>query len=104
LPEDGKTTVICNLAVTMAQRGLHTVLIDGDMRRPHTHRSLSLPNRAGLSNLFLQQELDFDGNIQNTMLKDLKVISSGPLPPNPAELLGSKRMGESWIKPCNKMI
>ena len=98
LPSDGKTTVVANLAVTMAQRGLHTVLIDGDMRRPHVHRTMGLPNRTGLSSLFLQHELSFDGNVQNTMLKDLKVISSGPLPPNPAELLGSKRMSEILVK------
>jgi succinoglycan biosynthesis transport protein ExoP len=92
LPEDGKTTVVTNLAIVMAQRGLRTTLLDGDMRRPRTHKVLGMPNRVGLSNLFLQPELHLNGHVQVTSLKDLSLLASGPLPPNPAELLGSKRM------------
>ncbi len=94
LPEDGKTTVITNLAVVMSQRGLRTTLLDGDLRRPRSHRILGLQNRSGLSSLFLQSEVNLNGHVQATMLKDLSLLSSGPLPPNPAELLGSRRMAD----------
>lgn len=92
LAEDGKTTVITNLAIIMAQRGLRTILLDGDMRWPRTHRYLGLPNSSGLSNFFRNSGGDQTENIQVTPSKNLYLVSSGPLPSNPADLLGSPRM------------
>jgi succinoglycan biosynthesis transport protein ExoP len=94
LPGDGKSTVIINLAIVMAQRGLRTVLVDCDMRRPNLHAILGMKNHNGLSNLFLQPVLHLESYVQPTLLKDLSLLSSGPLPPNPAELLASTRMAD----------
>jgi capsular exopolysaccharide synthesis family protein len=93
-PSEGKTTVAVNLAAIFALSGKRVALLDADMRRPHVHRLMGLPNRDGLSNLFRSQ-----AGISSVMrtkleLPHLLVITSGSLPPNPAELLGSARMSE----------
>jgi polysaccharide biosynthesis transport protein len=93
LPEDGKTTIAVNLASIQAQRGLRTILLDGDLRWPHSHRALGLQNRSGLSDLFQPGVNSLNGHLQPTKQVNLSLVSSGPLPPNPAELLGSPRMG-----------
>ena len=92
LAEEGKTTVITNLAIIIAQCGLHTFLLDGDMRWPRTHMYLGLPNNFGLNNLFQNSGGDQTENIQVTKTKNLYLISSGELPRNPTDLLSSRRM------------
>jgi succinoglycan biosynthesis transport protein ExoP len=92
LSEDGKTVVVTNLAIIMSQRGVRTILLDGDMRWPRTHRYLGLPNSSGLSNFFRNSAGDLTENIQDTRSKNLYLVSSGPLPSNPTDLLGSQRM------------
>ena len=89
-----------NLAIIMAQRGLHTILMDGDMHWPRTHRYLGLPNTSGLSDFFFHNSGgDQIENIQATKFKNLYLVSSGPLFPNMTDLLGSHRMSAilDWL-------
>jgi non-specific protein-tyrosine kinase len=92
-PGEGKSTAAANLAVVMAQADVKTVLVDCDLRRPSLHEIFHLRNASGLTNLFLAG----DGQagelpLQQTAVPNLWLLPSGPLPPNPAELLGSSRM------------
>lgn len=90
-PGEGKTTVATNLAAAMAQANKRVILLEGDLRRPRVHRAMGMPNQAGLSEVFRGQ-LDIRDVARYSKVKDLAVITSGSLPPNPAELLGSTRM------------
>ncbi len=92
LPSEGKSTVAANLAITMAQSGKRVVLLESDLRRPSVHRYLKVPNRMGLSTMFVRPQVYLDGNLQGTRIPNLKVLTAGDLPPNPSELLGSERM------------
>src|SRR5579862_3260967 len=87
---DGKTIVAANLAVTMAQAGHVTILVDADLRRPSLHTLWGLPNSAGLTSMML----DDDGKtpLASVGIENLSVLTSGPLPSNPADVLGSHRM------------
>lgn len=89
-PSEGKSTVSNNMAVTWADQGSKVVLVDADMRRPTVHKSFNVSNRAGLTN-YLSGHLTLDDIIQPTIVENLSVITSGPVPPNPAELLDSER-------------
>jgi non-specific protein-tyrosine kinase len=94
-PQEGKTTVAANLAVVLAQGERKVVVIDADLRRPQIHRKLGLYNRMGLSDLFLvMRPLDTlpQAVIQRHEAAKLAVVTSGKLPPNPAELLTSQKM------------
>ncbi len=94
----GKTTISSNLGVVLAQGGQKTILIDADLRRPMVHKIFNLPNRLGLSSSFVFSSLFKDdraipeGTLQSTKVEGLSVITSGKLPPNPSELLGSEKM------------
>jgi succinoglycan biosynthesis transport protein ExoP len=87
---EGKTTIVIYLGTTMAQSGQRTLLIDSDMRRPRLHKSTGVALTPGLSNLLIGEE-DYDNLIKPTEVKDLFVLPCGPTPPNPAELLLTKR-------------
>jgi succinoglycan biosynthesis transport protein ExoP len=91
-PGEGKTTTLANLAVAFAQNGMEVIVADCDMRHPRTHITFRLNNRKGLSNLFSQNSYVLDGSCQPSGVDKLSVVTTGSLPPNPAELLGSKRM------------
>ena len=91
-PGEGKSTTVCNLGVVLAQNGFNVIITDCDLRHPRVHKYFGLPNRVGLSTLFSQPADMLNGARQSTSVENLTIISTGLLPPNPAELLGSQRM------------
>ena len=91
-PETGKTTVAANLAMVFTQKGRRVLLLDADLRRPHVHRVMNLQNRVGLTDLLLENQAIQDVIHPIEGNDFLSVVTSGSLPPNPAELLGSARM------------
>ncbi|HEV8374972.1 MAG TPA: polysaccharide biosynthesis tyrosine autokinase [Candidatus Polarisedimenticolia bacterium] len=88
-PQEGKTVTTLNTAITLTQSGKRVLLVDGDMRRPRLHKALGGGNGAGLSN-YLSGNADLDSLIQETEIPNLFLVSSGPIPPNPSELLASE--------------
>ena len=92
-PAEGKTTTAINLATSLAQMGQRVLLVDADLRRPSLHRSFNLAATPGLSN-FLVGKAELSAVLKKTPIEGLQVLVSGPIPPMPAELLGSHRMGE----------
>ena len=88
---EGKSTVVANLALAIAQSRRKVVVVDSDLRLPALHTLFNLPNEIGLSSV-LKQGATLDEAIQNSHLPRLHVLTSGPLPSNPAELLGSPQM------------
>ncbi|OQA42884.1 MAG: Tyrosine-protein kinase YwqD [Chloroflexi bacterium ADurb.Bin325] len=93
-PSEGKSLVIANLAGAMAQAGRRAVLVDCDLHKPRLHRLFGLRNNVGLTTALLEERPALDVLLQDTAIPGLHVLTSGPLPPNPAELLGSARMRE----------
>ncbi len=92
-PKDGKTITSANLAVTLAQSGQRVVLVDADLRRPSQHKVFNLPNTTGLTTILLDANVRLADVLQTTEVENLRVMTVGPVPPNPSEMLGSKRMG-----------
>jgi capsular exopolysaccharide synthesis family protein len=90
-PGEGKTTTACNLAISLAHAGHRVVLMDADFRRPALHRIFSRTTNIGLGNLILQDRPETE-LIVATDVRNLRLICSGPTPPNPSELLGSAGM------------
>jgi len=91
-PMEGKSLTAANLAVALARGGRRVVLVDVDMHRPTQHRLFRLVNNIGLTTLLLAENAPLDRLLQKTGIPGLQVLTTGPLPPNPAELLGSRRM------------
>ena len=93
-PNDGKTTIAANLAAIIAQGGKRVTLLDADLRKPQLHRFLGVSNRVGLSDVF-RGSIPVSTIAQiSERAKDVTVITSGSLPPNPTELLASSRMDQ----------
>ncbi|MCX7708093.1 MAG: polysaccharide biosynthesis tyrosine autokinase [Anaerolineae bacterium] len=94
-PEEGKSTTTANLAVVLAQTGQRVVVVDADLRRPVQHKVFGVPNNTGLTTALLNGDnIHLDGHLQPTEIHNLQVLTSGPIPPNPSELLGSHRMAK----------
>ena len=91
LPGEGKTASTANLAVTLAQSGKTVVLVDADLRRPRQHRLFKVKNTFGLTT-YLTDSVPIKDVIKSTEIPNLFLINAGPIPPNPAELLGSEKM------------
>jgi len=91
VPGEGKTTTAANLAVTMADQGMRVLLIDTDLRRPNVHRVLRMERGPGLADV-LRAGVDYKSVMRPTRVENLWIVSSGRVPPNPSELIGSERM------------
>ncbi|AID02730.1 polysaccharide biosynthesis tyrosine autokinase [Staphylococcus xylosus] len=92
-PASGKSTITANIAITYAQAGYNTLIIDGDMRKPTQQNFFNLANHSGLSNLIIGKALQTDA-IKETHIENLNVLTSGPIPPNPSELITSTNFHE----------
>jgi non-specific protein-tyrosine kinase len=91
-PGEGKSTTIANLAVTMAQSGRRTILVDCDLRRPSLHDLFNLKAEPGFTNMILSEEMTVP--LQQTSVPNLWLLAAGTKPPNPADLLGSQKVDQ----------
>jgi non-specific protein-tyrosine kinase len=94
-PDTSKSTVLANLAVTLAQGERRTVLVDADLRRPTLHEIFGVTNERGLTTMFVEEKALEDPPLVETGVENLWLLPSGPLPPNPADLLGSRKMEQA---------
>jgi capsular exopolysaccharide synthesis family protein len=100
-PSEGKSISVANLSIVMAQAGHNVLVVDADLRRPVQHKLFKIPQKGGLTTLLLEANPSVSREetlsamklaIQPTTVDGLHVLSSGPIPPNPSELLGSAKM------------
>ena len=89
-PDEGKSTVVANLGITIAESGRRVIIADCDLRRPGQHALFGLQDHPGVTTMILEEAAE--PPLQPTMVPNLSLLASGPLPPNPAELLASDRM------------
>lgn len=92
-PSEGKSMTTANLAVVYAQQGKKVLLVDADLRKPTVHYTFRLDNFSGLSNV-LVGDMSLGSAVEPTDVEHLHVLTSGPIPPNPSELLASKKFQE----------
>lgn len=88
----GKTTITANLGVAMAQTGSSVLVVDADLRKPTLHRYFSMDNEPGLTNILFDVTMDLNMSVNKSRINNLFVLASGPVPPNPAELLSTEKM------------
>ena len=96
-PHEGKSLTAANLSIALAQASQRVILIDGDLRRPYLHKLFGLSNSVGVTSALLQADLGLDSLLQQTAVPGLRVLTSGPVPPNPAQLLSAARMQELLV-------
>jgi len=94
-PDESKSDVLANLAVTMAQGERRTILVDADLRRPGLHEVFGVPNDRGLTTMILDEQALGDPPLLDVGVENLQLMPSGPLPPNPADVLGSGKMEQA---------
>ncbi|EJX17147.1 hypothetical protein SOJ_25960 [Staphylococcus sp. OJ82] len=99
-PSSGKSTISANIAITYAQAGYKTLIIDGDMRKPTQHYIFDLPNNSGLSNLIINRAT-YSESIKETKIDNLAILTAGPTPPNPSELIASRHFDEIYNELLN---
>ena len=100
-PQEGKTTTAINLGVTMAEAGGRVLIVDTDMRRPRLHRSFGVPNQTGISTVIVAKAT-LEEAIKRTDVPNLDVLTCGPVPPNPSELLHTERFA-AVLADCAKL-
>lgn len=100
-PQEGKTTTAANLAIAIAQMDQRVLLVDADMRKPQVHRVFGVEREPGLTDYLIRREA-FDDIVDKNVLENLDVVYCGKIPPNPAEVLGSKVMKE-FIREMGKI-
>ena len=93
-PGEGKTTTVANMAITYANLGKKTLFIDTDLRRPVVHKVFNLDKDPGITDYLAGSVNDFNSLVKSTGINDLYAVTSGIIPPNPSELLGSYKMSE----------
>ncbi|MDR1272583.1 MAG: CpsD/CapB family tyrosine-protein kinase [Clostridiales Family XIII bacterium] len=93
-PSAGKSYTTANLAITMAQTGSRVLILDADLRKPTQHKLFDVNNLIGLSRLLSGHTMVIDEALQKGVAENVDLIPSGPIPPNPSELLGHARMKE----------
>jgi capsular exopolysaccharide synthesis family protein len=93
-PSEGKTTIAGNLGATLAMAGSKVVIVDCDLRKPSIQKLFNKTSSRGLTNYFTGDDKDIEKLIQNTEVEGLSIVTSGPIPPNPSELLTSLKMKE----------
>lgn len=91
VPGEGKTTTAVNMAVALADSGKRVLIIDTDLRRPHVHHVMKMDRGPGLADV-LREGSDYRAVVRQTRIQNLSIITSGRVPPNPSELIGSQRM------------
>lgn len=99
-PSEGKSTTVANVAITFAQMGSKILLVDTDLRKPVIHKLFGVARDRGLTNL-LKNKMKLEDVVISTEIEGLDILASGPLPPNPSELLSSKTMS-SFIEEMKK--
>ncbi|WP_249316532.1 CpsD/CapB family tyrosine-protein kinase [Bacillus sp. FJAT-50079] len=90
-PGEGKSTTTANLAIVFAQQGKKVLLVDADLRKPTVHYTFSMNNAYGLTNVLTRQR-NIQESVKVSNVEGLDILTSGPIPPNPAELLSSRAM------------
>ena len=107
LPQEGKTTTCVNCGIMLAQQGRRVLLVDGDLRRPSVHLRLKIQNKRGLTSILTGAATAADCIVDYPNVPNLSVLTAGPSPPRPAELLGSEKISillEQWRKEYDHIL